>query len=184
MSRFATTLLSASVAAVFAVVAGCESTSAPAAKAGGDAKPAAVAAAAPSGSFKSYGEPVKNDGAPTVTVKQLLSNVSQYEGKPVRVEGAVSKVCERKGCWMEMADGDKALFVKFTCPVDGRLIPMDAVGKRAVAQGELKIKEISEADARHLAEEGGKTPEQVAKIVGPQKQITLASPGAVVYGLH
>jgi hypothetical protein len=176
MKRLAIAIVSASVAALVAA-SGCESTST------GPAATETRQNVAPTAVFKSYGEPVKVDGA-TVSVKTILADVSAYEGKPIRVEGAVSKVCERKGCWMEMSDGDKALFVKFTCPVDGRLIPMDAVGKRAVVQGELKIKEISEADARHLAEEGGKTPEQVAKIVGPQKQITLASPGAIVYGLQ
>jgi len=155
-----------------------------------EAQPAAQAVAAapagkaavPSGAFVAYGEPVSADGA-SISVQQLLANVDQYTGKPVRVVGTVDKVCERKGCWLQMADGGKSLFVKFTCPIEGRLIPMDAVGKQAVAQGELAIKEVSEADARHIAEEAGKSPEEVAQIVGPQKQITLKSPGAIVYGL-
>lgn len=141
---------------------------------------AKVADAGPSAAF---GEPIKLGAAEPVTVQQLLGNISAYEGKPVLVSGDVNEVCERKGCWMTMTDGKEKLFVKFTCPIEGRLIPMEAKGKKAMAQGELQIKEISEDDARHMAEEGGKTPEEVAKIVGPQKQVTLQSPGAVVYGV-
>jgi hypothetical protein len=191
-----TTLAAAAVAALFAV-AGCQnnSTKPTAATAAhedptADApamKPIAQADAAvgkPTVTYARYGEPVKMGQGEPVTVKELLADVSKFENKPVRVLGTVDKVCERKGCWLQMADGDKKLFVKFTCPVDGRLIPMDAVGKKAVAQGQLKVKEITEDDARHLAEEGGQTPDQVAKIKGPQKQITLASPGAIVYGVQ
>lgn len=132
--------------------------------------------------YASFGEPVKPDGASTA-VPELLGNLSKYEGKPVRVSGTVSQVCERKGCWLKMTDGGEELFVKFTCPVEGRLIPAEAIGKTAIVEGQLAIKEVSEGDARHLAEEGGKTPEQVARIVGPQKQITLKSPGALVFGV-
>jgi hypothetical protein len=84
-----------------------------------------------------------------------------------------------------MADSrsKKPLFVKFTCPVEGRLIPMAAVGKPVVVEGTVMVKEISEADARHLKEESGATQEEVAKIKGPQKQITLAAPAARVAGL-
>jgi len=129
-----------------------------------------------------FGAPVNPEGS-AIPAAKLLGDVSQYEGKPVRVAGTVSKVCAKKGCWLEMTDGGKPLFVKFTCPVDGRLIPLDAVGKPAIVEGELAIKEISEDDARHIAEEGGKTPDEVARIVGPQKQITMKSPGAIVFGL-
>jgi hypothetical protein len=167
----------ASCALVAAVLAGC-SRVASEPKAGATEKPAITADAV----YASFGSPVKPDGD-TVPAAKLLANVPQYEGKSVRVSGTVSKVCERKGCWLEMTDSGKPLFVKFTCPVDGRLIPMDAVGKPAIVEGQLAIKEISEEDARHLAEEGGKTPDEVAKIVGPQKQITMKSPGAIVFGI-
>jgi hypothetical protein len=86
---------------------------------------------------------------------------------------------------MEMSDPttSQPMFVKFTCPVDGRLIPMNAIGKPVVAEGVVKVKEISQEDARHIKEESGATPEQVAQIKGPQKQITLVSPAAQVAGL-
>ena len=123
--------------------------------------------------------------AQAVPVAKVLANPAAYEGKYVRIVGDVNKVCTRKGCWLEMADAqsNKPLFVKFTCPVDGRLIPMAAVGKPVVVEGTVMVKEISEADARHLKEESGAPQSEVEKIKGPQKQITLAAPAARVAGL-
>jgi hypothetical protein len=174
MNRFTTLSVTALLAAALVGV-GCENNKDESAGAG-------AAMSDVKATYASFGEPVAPDGA-TTSVQALLGDLSAFEGKPVRVEGTVSKVCERKGCWLTMADGGKELFVKFTCPIDGRLIPTNAVGKRAIAQGELAIKEISEGDARHIAEEGGKSAEEVARIVGPQKQVTLKSPGAVVFGV-
>lgn len=169
MNRFA---LIALVPAAFFV--GCQTTN-------DGAKPV-TAAVESSAKYASFGEAV-NPSADATPVATVLGDTKDFEGKPIRVTGTVSKVCERKGCWLQISDAGQDLFVKFTCPVEGRLVPMDAIGKKAIVQGELAIKEVSEADARHIAEEGGKTPAEVAKIVGPQKQITLKSPGAIVFGV-
>ena len=135
--------------------------------------------------YKAFGEQMRLTDADAVPVEDVLADPSVYQGRYVRLVGNVKKVCTRKGCWLEMADGStrQPLFVKFTCPIDGRLIPMEAVGRPVTVEGTVMVKEISEADARHLKEESGATPDEVAKIKGPQKQITLASPAARVVGL-
>lgn len=130
--------------------------------------------------YVSYGEPMKLADKDAVPVATVLADPAKYEGKFVRLSGNVDKVCQAKGCWLEMADTHtkQAMFVKFTCPVEGRLIPLEAVGKPAVVEGYVQVKEISEDEARHLKEESGAPASEVAKIEGPQKQITLASPSA------
>lgn len=132
-----------------------------------------------------FGEQMKLTDAQAIPVEQLLANPDAYAGKFVRVTGDVNKVCTRKGCWLEMESekAEKPLFVKFTCPIEGRLIPMEAVGKKAVVEGTVKVEEFSEADAKHLKEESGASPEEVEKIKGPQKKLTLASPACQISGL-
>jgi hypothetical protein len=132
--------------------------------------------------YTSYGEPMKLNDDEAVPVGKVLANPAAYEGKYVRLVGNVNKVCTRKGCWLEMMDDTtgKPMFVKFTCPIEGRLIPMAAVGKPVVVEGTVMVKEISEEQARHYKEESGATPDEVAQVKGPQKQITLASPAARV----
>jgi hypothetical protein len=136
--------------------------------------------------YKAFGEQMRLTDADAVPVEDVLADPSVYQGRYVRLVGNVKKVCTRKGCWLEMADGStrQPLFVKFTCPIDGRLIPMEAVGRPVTVEGTVMVKEISEEDARHLKEESGATPAEVAKIKGPQRQVTLESPGARVAGIN
>ncbi|MGE0479561.1 MAG: DUF4920 domain-containing protein [Phycisphaerae bacterium] len=132
-----------------------------------------------------FGEPLKLPDTASVSVGKVLANPGAYEGRPLRVSGQVKEVCGEMGCWLTLADRDtnESIFVKFVCPIEGRLIPLDAVGKQAVVEGSLKVTEIDEGEARHIAEEAGKSAEQIAKIVGPQKQYRIQSPAARVWGV-
>lgn len=132
-----------------------------------------------------FGSPMKLAANKTICADKILADKIKFDGKVVRVCGKVETVCARKGCWIRIGDGDakETLFVKFTCPVGGRLVPMAAAGKRVIAEGTLKVTEISEADARHYEEDAGASPEEIAKIVGPQKMITLAAPSAIIEGV-
>lgn len=133
---------------------------------------------------KSFGTAFKpSDGA--LCVKKVLSDPASYDGKKVQVVGKVESVCAHRGCWMKLGDGEHkdTLFVKFTCPVEGRLIPMEAVGKPACVDGTLVMSEMSESEARHYQEESGASKEEIEKIVGPQKILRMKSPGARIAGL-
>jgi hypothetical protein len=158
----------------------------PATQPAAQAAPAPMAAPAPVAHAAVFGTPGKISDDKAITVPQLMSNIDQYKGEYVRVTGTVDKVCPRKGCWMTLkGDGtDQALFVKFPDPPEGRLLPMEAAGKPAAAEGTVKVKEIPAEMAKHYAEESGATPEQLAKITGPQKQITLASPSVSITGVQ
>lgn len=136
--------------------------------------------------WKHFGEPMKKSGQEAMCAGQVLAQKDAYGGKTIRVAGKVNSVCASRGCWMRLGCGSSSdtLFVKFTCPVEGRLIPMEAVGHRAVVEGQLEVKEISQEEARHYQEEGGASPEAVAAIVGPQKIVSMRSPAAVIDGLN
>jgi cytochrome c-type biogenesis protein CcmE len=125
---------------------------------------------------------MKLDAAATVSVEAVLKDPAAFDGKELRLTGMVNKVCVPKGCWMQFDSpgSQMPIFVKFTCPVNGRLIPLEAVGKEAVVEGKLEIVEISEAAAKHYLEDEGAKPEEIAKIVGPQKQLRVKGPSAMV----
>lgn len=151
---------------------------------GGCAKDKPVAAAHTAPVYTSFGLPASADATTSITVEELLGNPKKYQGSVAKVSGTVTEVCAKKGCWVKLADAkQEALFVKFTCPISGRLIPMEAVGKPAIVQGRVLIKEIDEEQARHYAADGGATEAELAKIVGPQKQITVAAPSAQIADL-
>lgn len=136
-------------------------------------------------SFTHYGEKMKLAADKTVCIREVLANPKAYDGKFVRICGQVESVCAAKGCWMKMTypGGGDTLFIKFSCPVNGRLIPMEAVGHQAIVEGTFTAGEISEADARHYAEDAGKSPEEIARIVGPQLQLRMSAPAAIIRGV-
>ena len=137
-----------------------------------------------------FGEPLRLSPQNTVAASHVFAEKAEYDGKFVRVKGTVDSVCVPKGCWLRLGDSakrtgsDETLFVKFTCPIEGRLIPMEAVGQPAIVEGTLELVEISEEEARHYKEDAGAPPEEIAKIVGPQQTIRMKSAGAVVLGIE
>ncbi|MEE9297321.1 MAG: DUF4920 domain-containing protein [Phycisphaerae bacterium] len=132
-----------------------------------------------------FGEPMKLTAWDTIAVSKVLADMEAYDGRYVRLSGKVSGVCAAKGCWMRMGTdrSDETVFVKFNCPIEGRLIPMEAIGHQAIVEGTLRVAEVSQAEARHYAEDAGKSPDQIAGIVGGQKQLRMTSPAARVTGI-
>lgn len=130
---------------------------------------------------QTFGEKPKLTNDDAVPVAKVLADPQAYAEKLVRVRGDVSEVCASKGCWLTLGDdAGHELFVKFNCPIEGRLIPADAAGKPVQVEGKLKITQITEAEARHLAEDRQATPEEIAAINGPQTQVQLVGPTAIL----
>ncbi|MFQ5495043.1 MAG: DUF4920 domain-containing protein, partial [Phycisphaerae bacterium] len=132
--------------------------------------------------WTSFGDPMRIAADKTVCADKALADPDKYAGRSVRVCGKVESVCARMGCWIRLAgpSADETLFVRFTCPVKGRLVPTKAEGRMAIVEGTFEVKEISEAEARHYQEDAGASAEEIAKIQGPQKQITLKAPAAII----
>ena len=74
----------------------------------------------------------------TVTISELKANVDTYVGKEVRVEGLVSAVCPKRGCWFDMAGEKPGESMRFKVKDGVMVFPMEASGKYAVAQGTVR----------------------------------------------
>ena len=80
--------------------------------------------------------------APLVKISELLAQPDRYQGKVVRVEGLVTDVCAKRGCWMQLAS-DKEFQVLQIKVDDGVMVfPLDAKGKMASAEGVFTRLEI------------------------------------------
>ena len=92
-------------------------------------------------------------------ISEILAHGDAYIGKRVQVEGVIVDVCAMRGCWMYIA-GDQP-FEKLRFKVtDGEIvIPMEARGKQALAEGIVQKFELSReqviAQRKHHAEETG-----------------------------
>jgi Domain of unknown function (DUF4920) len=127
-----------------------------------------------SASWDSFGAPLT--GAPEeVSLAALAADPARYDGKTVLVSGArVAQVCKKKGCWMTLDAAGTPVRVTF---LDyGFFMPLDCEQRDVVFEGVFAAKVIPEADAKHYLEDAGK-PEEAAKLVGDQKELTIIATG-------
>ncbi len=109
------------------------------------------------GDEKTYGKGVT--GAEIVKISDLLAKPDQYVGKTVRVEGLITDVCPRRGCWINIAGDKEFQTLKFKVEDGVIAFPLDAKGKRAQAEGVFTKLEMTPEQAvehaKHQAEERG-----------------------------
>jgi len=94
----------------------------------------------------------------------VRSDPSRHLEQTLLVEATVNAVCQNKGCWMQVGDGEQTAMVRWEAGCGGKYtFPKDAMGERVLIQGSFYPKTISPEDAEHLQEEFGrglKVPEQ------------------------
>ena len=140
--------------------------------------PATETVAAPKG--QKFGAGVTLTDA--VAIDAILANPTAYKGKTVRVEGMVTDVCQKRGCWFEMAGTQPGAKLRFKV-TDGEMVfPVDSKGKQAVAQGEVSVHELTLAETKDYEEEQAKESGKAfdpASITKPQAIVRLDGTGAV-----
>jgi len=103
----------------------------------------------------------------------VAAHPERFEGKPVVVRGKISDVCQKKGCWTVITDGNVNVRVRFRDY--GFFLPKDSTGREAIAQGLVSAETISEKTARHFARES--VGEDPAAIKGPQHVVRFTATG-------
>ena len=116
-----------------------------------------------------YGAPI-DPATPQIALAELLGNPSAHAGKTVRTEGKIERVCQRMGCWMELADGSAGAL---RVPMAGHsfFLPQSVRGRRASVEGTLQVAKLSAAHKEHLESEGAQA---------TTSDISLAATGVAV----
>ena len=73
-------------------------------------------------------------------------------GKKVRLEGTIEKVCQNKGCWLELKQGTRSVHVTFAGY--SFFVPKDSTGQPVVLEGRVVVKEPKPEDVEHKQAEG------------------------------
>ena len=71
-------------------------------------------------------------------IRKIIASPKDYSGKTVRIDGVATAVCQAEGCWLAVAESDKANAPTIRLKVDdgGPIrFPMSAKGKKVSAQG-------------------------------------------------
>lgn len=126
---------------------------------------------------KSFGEGVKKGNV--ITTDQIETALGKATKKDMKVTGTVTLVCQKKGCFMNLAMPDgKTMFVNFKDYAF--FMPKDIAGKKVVVDGFAERKETSVEDQKHFAEDAKKSAEEIAKITKPKKEIVFEAKGVVI----
>jgi hypothetical protein len=88
-----------------------------------------------------------------VNVAEAVAAPEQYQDGAQAFSGRVGKVCQKKGCWMMLTDGDTMVRVETGYRY---FLPTDAQGS-AIVIGRLHEVEVDAAQAEHLARDGGES---------------------------
>ena len=92
--------------------------------------------------------------SPRVDLKAVLSAPEVHIGRSVIVVGKVDKVCQMKGCWLELMPPDESRGVRVTFENYGFFVPKDSMGWTARLEGEFIREELSKGEVDHLVDEG------------------------------
>jgi hypothetical protein len=109
-------------------------------------------------------------------LEEKLVTAEKFKGK---VKGTVTSVCEKKGCWMKLAqtDGD-GIMIRFK---DYKFfMPLNIAGKDVVLEGEAKKTVTSVEMLKHYAEDAKKSKEEIEKITEPKTEIEFIATGVLV----
>ncbi|HWO12911.1 MAG TPA: DUF4920 domain-containing protein [Polyangiaceae bacterium] len=92
--------------------------------------------------------------AATVPLATLLADPKAYTGQTVTTEGKVQRACSRKGCWMEIGEGEHACRITFKGY--SFFVPTDSAGSYAKVQGQLDTRQVEAEAVAHLESEGAR----------------------------
>jgi hypothetical protein len=126
-----------------------------------------------------YGEKI-NDEA-TVEASRIPDLLQEKDTVSVKVAGKIIQTCRKKGCWMTIDIGNnEKMTVKFKDY--GFFVPLDADGVDAIFEGFAFKTEKSVAELRHLAEDAGKSEEEIAAITQPEVAYSFEASGVILKG--
>src|SRR5262245_1251513 len=131
----------------------------------------ATSASSPTADSKRFGRPLQ--GWPTTTLEELLK--SPQNGQQVRLEGRIEKVCQQKGCWLRLSDGERSVLVTF----EGYsfFVPKGSAGQDVTLEGRVRVKPRPPGEAKHLKEEGaGDVAAERVEVVARGVEIRRSAP--------
>ena len=131
----------------------------------------------PSVDLAYYGDTIQPDGA--IAASELNSFMEDKDSVRVKVEGSINSSCSKKGCWMRMdLNEEQDMHISF---MDyGFFVPKDLDGEYAIVDGYAKKDTLTVDWLRHMAEDAGKSKEEIEKITEPRVELTYVAEGVIL----
>lgn len=135
-------------------------------------------AVVPTSSTGNFGEEITADEA--ISAQNLPQLLEGKETVEVKLTGDVAAVCQMSGCWVDIDMGNDEI-IHVTFKDDSFLLPKDATGKTAVIEGIATYEEIPVEMLKHMAEDEGRTQEEIDAITEPKLEYTFVAKGVILY---
>nr|WP_321222372.1 DUF4920 domain-containing protein [uncultured Psychroserpens sp.] len=130
--------------------------------------------------YESFGKKITSaDALPANRMAVHYASMTVGDSIDAKMIAKVDEVCQAKGCWMklDLPDGEQVM-VKFKDY--GFFMPKDISGKEVIINGKAFVNEVPVDEQRHYAEDGGATPEEIAKITQPKKTYSFLADGVLL----
>ena len=114
---------------------------------------------------------------PTTAVDAVKADPTTFVGRTLRLRGAITAVCQTKGCWMHLGSEAAPVMVKFKDYAF--FVPKDASGRAAVVEGTLTLRQETVEQTRHYLEDAGKT-EEAKKVTEGRKILFFMASGVAI----
>ena len=136
------------------------------------------ASGAESEDAQTYGE---TDGiANAVAAAEVAEASEDYLDATVTVEGRVTQVCQRKGCWLALDTGGAPIRVHVARTDAGDYaftVPTDLGDARATVRGTLQRVTLDAATQRHMADDAGA---DTAAELQPATELQIIASGIII----
>lgn len=125
-----------------------------------------------------FGEEITTEGS--ILAKDFFTSFAAEDSTRMKLEGEITSVCQKKGCWMKMGVGenDEEIFVKFKDY--GFFVPLNCEGRTAIMEGWAYKDEQSVEELKHYAFDAGKSQEEIDAITEPEVTYTFLADGVVL----
>jgi hypothetical protein len=124
-----------------------------------------------------FGMKISEEGA--INASELKATLGERQEMNAKVKGTVVKVCQSEGCWyqIELGAGESMTVVTKD---HGYKLPKNCAGKEAIAEGVVKLKEVSVERLKHLAEDAGASAAEIEKITEAKKELVFEAEGVII----
>ncbi len=129
--------------------------------------------------YLTFGDEISDEEVLTKNeMVEKFQNLKPGDTLNLKFTSEVKEVCQKKGCWMKLDMGEEVAMVRFKDY--GFFMPKDIEGQGIIVAGKAYVEEMSVEDQQHYAEDGGATPEEIAKITEPKRTFAFEANGVLI----
>jgi hypothetical protein len=114
----------------------------------------------------------------SIPLSSAIKNFDSFKNQEILVTGKVSEVCQKKGCWINLKEGEQTVKIEFKDY--GFFVPFSLRGKSVRAQGKLQQKTLSESEQKHYLKDAGKDQKEVQRVKEPIMVFSFVANGLEV----